>query len=302
MKNKYGQSPLWTYINQTRITQETSRDLSNFKSGEANFKLALWNPGTNGVRYLKALIYNLCASLSTENWNKLSRIHNREVGNPIAVRYNGELVCMDYLQSVYELEFIEKNIDLDGLSVLEIGAGYGRTCHAIMSNHEVTAYYIIDLENSLNIASEYLRVVLDQQQFKKLHFVSNEDVDEKLKTTAFDLGINIDSFAEMSEETVRNYFAFINQQCHYFFVKNPVGKYMDKSLDDHSQGKKVTDLALSTGLLREIIDIHDNQAVETHAELFVSTYKPNKNWKCLANGWAIPWSYYWQAFYQKEAM
>ena len=67
MKHKPGQSPLWAYINQTQITKETIKDLTNFKSGGVNFKIALWDPRVNGVRYLKTLIYNLWVNLTSAN-------------------------------------------------------------------------------------------------------------------------------------------------------------------------------------------------------------------------------------------
>jgi putative sugar O-methyltransferase len=301
MSRKPGQSPLWAHINQTQITKETTMDLTNFKSGGVNFKIALWDPQVNGVRYLKALIYNLCANLSLDNWNRLRQIRNREVGNPVAVKYNGEIVCMDYLQAVFEMEFMANNINLDGLSILEIGAGYGRTCHTVVSNHDVIAYYIIDLENSLDVAKRYLSVVLDKEQFTKIHFVKIDDVDKLAGATRFDLCINIDSFAEMNGDTVKYYLALVDAQCHYFYVKNPVGKYLDKSLDNHSQGNEIVALALSTGVLTDIIDIHDSQVVEAQVQKFIFAYQPAEKWKCIANEWAIPWSYYWQALYQRES-
>lgn len=300
---KTGQSPLWAHINQTQITKESTVDLTNFKSGTVNFKLALWNPHVNGVRYLKALIYNLCADLSSENWARLSHIQNREVGNPITVNYAGESVCMDYLQAVLELEFIATNMKLDGLRILEIGAGYGRTCHAILSNHNVEAYTIFDLENCLELSKKYLALVLDKEQFAKVHFVSTDDIAHYLSESNmhFDLCINIDSFAEMDAETVKHYLTIIDDHCDHLYVKNPVGKYLDKSLDDHSQGQDVVNLALGTGILRDVIDIHDSEEVKVQSRKFVSVYQPAENWKCLADDWAKPWSYYWQALYQKKA-
>lgn len=296
-----GESPLWAHINQNQITKESTIDLTNFKSSGVNYKIALWDPRVNGVRYLKSLIYNLCASLSSENWNRLRRIRNREVGNPVSVKYNDEAVCMDYLQAVFETEFVASHINLDGLSVLEIGAGYGRSCHAIISNYDISVYYIVDLENSLDVARRYLSAVLDKKQFAKMHFIPTDDVGKLAGTATFDLCINIDSFAEMTADTVKEYLSLINGQCRYFYVKNPVGKYLDKSLDDHSQGSEVVALALSTGVLTDIIDIHDNREVEAQAQKFIFAYQPAKNWKCVAHEWAIPWSYYWQALYQKES-
>jgi hypothetical protein len=120
-----------------------------------------------------------------------------------------------------------------------------------------------------------------------------------LDNSFFDVCINIDSFAEMEPDVVKYYLEYINQNCNYFYVKNPVGKYMDKSLDNHYQGQKLVNIALNTGVLRDVIDIHDNQAIKKEAPKFIEAYHPGKKWECIANSWARPWSYFWQAIYKK---
>src|SRR3990172_5817820 len=92
------ESEMWRLINQTELRKDQIRHLDDFKSSAVNFKIALWNPDTNGVRYLKALIYNLCKLLSHENRKRMLNIKNRHVGKPFAVRYDGMEICLDYLQ------------------------------------------------------------------------------------------------------------------------------------------------------------------------------------------------------------
>jgi putative sugar O-methyltransferase len=121
------QSVLWRQINKAQLANRNISDLTDFKSSSVNFRLTMWNPRNNGMRYLKTLIYNLCALLTEEDLQNLSRIRNRKYGNPIAVCYNRQEICLDYLQAIYELGFLQKNMRLDGFRILEIGAGYGRT-------------------------------------------------------------------------------------------------------------------------------------------------------------------------------
>lgn len=297
---KYGPSPQWRHINENYITVDSPENLTSFRSSEVNYKLAYWDPRVNGARYLKTLIYNLAADLSAENWARLRRIRRRDLGDPIAVTYDGESVCMDDLLAVFELEFLARSLDLDGLRVIEIGAGYGRTCHAMISNHDIASYCIVDLENSLRLAREYLSAVLDPRQFEKVHFVAVDEVDDALAAAGFDLCVNINSFAEMKADTVRDYLSFIDDRSRAFYVKNPVAKYLDKSLDGHSQGIEVVAMALSTGLLLDIIDIHDSQAVEAERAKFLDAYRPGARWECTDESWARPWSFYWQALYQRR--
>ncbi|MFF3869788.1 putative sugar O-methyltransferase [Micromonospora sp. NPDC001898] len=297
---RYGPSAQWLHINEAHITEEAVADLAGFKSNGVNFKLALWNPQPNGVRYLKALTFALGMQLSPANRERLRRTRNREVGDPYSVRCNGEPVCLDYLQAVHEVEFMAANLPLDGARIVEIGAGYGRTCHTLLSNHEVAGYTIVDLPNTLALSHRYLRTVLEPEQFAKIRFVSIDEVDEQVRGARFDLCVNVDSFAEMDPDTVRDYLALIDATCAHFYVNNPVGKYLDKMLDGHSQGTGVVELALNSGLLRDVIDIHDSEAVLEKVPAFVSAYRPGERWQCVARERAVSWSYYWQALYRAD--
>ena len=297
-KSKVNSNQFWNNINQKYLSEGMIRDIENFKSNDVNFTIALWNPKVNGVRYLKTLLYNLCTTLSKENWQRITKIRSRNIGNPFTVQYNNEEICLDYLQAVHELEFISGNLHLDGLNILEIGAGYGRTCHAIMSNCEVKSYLILDLKNCLYLSQEYLKRVLKPDVFSKIIFVTTDDF-EKLEDIHFDLCINIDSFAEMDLDVIKKYLGYINANCHYIYVKNPVGKYMEKSMVDHSKGEESVELALNTGILRDVIDISDNQAINLQVPKFIKAYQPGSDWVCIGNSWAVPWSYYWQAMYKK---
>lgn len=292
------ESRLWKIINSSVITRENIRRLSTFKSGSLNFKISLWNPQTNGTRYLKALIYNLASSLTHIQWAKIDKIKNRDFGGPIVVRYNNREICLDYLQALFELEFIEKNMRLDNSDILEIGAGYGRTCHAIISNHNVKSYSIVDLRNCLQLSRKYLKNVLGRVQFSKVHFITADGC-STLPNKCFDLAINIDSFAEMEPRVVRFYLNYVKDQCRYFYVKNPVGKYLDKTLDNHNQGARAVFIALHTGILRDVIDIHDSGSVSRDARKFLKVYNPGASWRCIDSSWAKPWSFYWNSFYKR---
>jgi putative sugar O-methyltransferase len=297
MPDKYGGSELWATYHRTHLTERAGRDLTGFKSAGVNFKLGLWNPQTNGVRYLKALIHNLADRLDEAGLERLRRIGGRDTGAPIAVRVHGELVCMDYLQAVLELEFIARHVSLERSTVLEIGAGYGRTCHTILANHDVAAYYIVDLPNSLELARAYLERVLGDD-FGKVRFIPADRLDTELGELRPDLCLNIDSFAEMDPDVVRNYLALVAERCRHLYVKNPVGKYFDPGLDGHAEGRELVAMALRTGLLTDIVDIHDSEAVRRQAARFVAAYRPAPGWTDVADEWAPPWSYYWQALYR----
>ncbi|MEW2353460.1 putative sugar O-methyltransferase [Spirillospora sp. NPDC029432] len=301
MAHNFQASRQWERINRYWVTEEVAADLTNFKSDRRNHKISLWDPGANGVRYLKTLGYTMAAELGPADWARLRRTENRDVGDPIAVRWNGESICLDYLQAILEVGFIEQAVDLEGARVLEIGAGYGRTCHTLLSNHDVASYCIVDLKTTIQLSQKYLRHVLDEARFAKIDFVTVDEVESVLDSRRFDLCVNIDSFAEMAPDTARGYLSLIDRLCGSFYVKNPVGKYWDRSLDGHLEGDEALEPAMETGLLRQVLDIHDSEAVRAAVPAFLAAYRPGGDWNRVADGWAAPWSFYWQAVYRNAA-
>lgn len=298
-KHRFGESPLWARYAETRVTKESALDLTDFKSTGVNHKLAMWDPSVNGVRYVKALLYHMGMHLSPENLARLRNTPSRELGTPIAVRCRGELMCVDYLLAVHELEFLTEHVTLEGARVLEIGAGYGRTCHTMMSNHDVASYHIVDLPNTLALSAAYLTRVLPPEQLARVHFVPIDEADALFAVSRFDLCINIDSFAEMTQDTVHSYLAAIDETCRWFYVNNPVGKYSDPSLDNHSHGADLVDLAMSTGLLRDVIDISDMDQVQAQVPLFLDAYRPGAAWEPVADHHHPAYQHYWQGLYRR---
>jgi putative sugar O-methyltransferase len=296
-KNSFAASPLWKDINKKIITKNNIATLDNFKSNEINHRISLWNPQTNGIRYLKSLIYNLSSELSSLDWQKIKKIKNRDIGNPISIKYNNQDICLDYVQALFEMNFISKKFNFNNKKIIEIGVGYGRTCHSIISNYDIKSYQIVDLENCLYLSQRYLKSVLTKEQFSKISFLSNEEL-SVVMDSHFDIAINIDSFAEMESTVVYSYLRYIADSCSYFYTKNPVGKYLDKSLDNHSRGKRTVSNAMKTGILRQIVDINNNNSVELNSRKFIQEYCPGKKWQSISNSWAKPWSHYWQSLYK----
>lgn len=293
------QNVFWKEINDKQLSlQNIEAEFENFKSSSINHKIALFNPAVNGIRYLKTVNFLLASTLSERERELLINTKNRELGNPHSIQYDGLSVCLDYLQAAKEVYFIEQSRALDSSRIVEIGAGYGRTCHTLLSNHSIDSYCIIDLPNALQLSHRYLEAVLDTESFNRIKFISVSEFDP-VELGKFDLAINIDSFAEMDKEVVSEYLAFIGKHSAALYVKNPVGKYLDKSLDGHSQGKEVIELALKQGLLTDIIDIDNQSAVLDASKKFLQAYSPNDEWTVKANSWAPPFSYIWQALFLK---
>ncbi|MDA1136865.1 MAG: putative sugar O-methyltransferase [Proteobacteria bacterium] len=287
----------WTSINKLK-DDDALKDWEAFKVSPYFYRITTWDPATNGLRYLKILLYNLGSRLTPQQFNFLSNIKNRTVGNPNTVTIEGEELCYDYLQSVYEITTLFKLIDLNNRNILEIGAGYGRTCHAILSNAECRSYTIVDLEERISVSRPYLKKVLDSSDYEKITFTPITNFDN-LKEKRFDLTIQIDGFNEMVKGVVENYINFINTNSLNFYVKNPVGKYRNTEVRDTAHDAHTIDRALNSGIITDFIDINNNREIAEASRNFTTVFKPSERWELVHESWAPPVSHCWESFFKK---
>jgi hypothetical protein len=246
------------------------------------------------------MLYNEAALLTDDELSLLDRIPNRTIGNPFSVRVRGRDICIDYLRSLRELLFIQKSTDLAAIdSVLEIGAGFGRTCHALLSaTPSIRKYTIVDLPNCLGISRRYLKSALEGRNFEKVVFITNTQLASQSILT-HDLTIDIDSMAEMDASVARNYLSFIDRNASWFYCNNPVGKFSVKSIKATTVDPDAVAIALRMGLLRESLDIFDDADVARHVPDFLAAYSPGQDWCAMRHEHARPWSYYHQAMYRR---
>jgi putative sugar O-methyltransferase len=267
-------------------------NLSKFKSNKVNFNISLHDPKEQGEKYLRTLIYLMAESMTDSMFKQLRNVKGRMKGHPIGIMYKGEPMCLDYLQAVYETDFIDKYVDMAGLDILEIGAGYGRTAHTILSNYNVRSYTIADLENCLALAYRYLEEVLPADVFGKINFVPIETVS---LNKDFDLCICIDAFSELDEGEAEQYVRYVNEHCKYFYLKTQLCKY-PVEVFNATEGRM---LKLTLNNKFDTINVVDDKDVKEMVPRFISVYHPGPDWKCVGNSNAKPYMHYWNAMYKK---
>lgn len=284
-------SRVWEYLHIGPLSAESlTENLPKFKSSRINFTISLHDPDKQGKLYLQALIHTLVKGMSESLFEKLKKINGRDKGYPIGILYQGETVCLDYLQAVFEMDFITRHLDLNRKDILEIGAGYGRTCHAIMSNHNVKSYTIVDFDNCLVIAKKYLFDVLEDE-FKKIRFIS---IGHQELSGDYDLGICIDVFSELDKDQAELYIKYIGEHCLYFYLKTPLGQYDISVLD--KTGARMMKLHLNSSF--DEINPVDDKEILSQVPKFLELYNPG-GWTCLDDSNAKPYMHYWQAMYKK---
>jgi SAM-dependent methyltransferase len=112
-------------------------------------------------------------------------------------------VSRDLLESINEIRFIERELGVSErgrLSVLDIGAGYGRLAHRMTEAFpQVDDYCCVDaVPEATFVCEHYLR----HRGCDRARVVGLHEVESTLTTGDFDLAVNIHSFPEMPHAAV----------------------------------------------------------------------------------------------------
>lgn len=169
----------------------------------------------------------------------LSQVEEPREGNPLSVRLKGKEISQDIAHSALEFASIRRGIgELSRIgTVIELGAGYGRTAFVFMKMLPGLRYIIVDIPPALYVSQRYLSSVFPERKiFKFRPFTRFTDVArgfgetqlaflipgqlELLPEKTTDLFLAIDSLHEMRPEQIANYFDLISRVTkQYFYFK-----------------------------------------------------------------------------------
>ncbi|PCI42186.1 MAG: hypothetical protein COB46_01355 [Rhodospirillaceae bacterium] len=298
--NKYIENAQWHRIN-NRIDEIDDLDMSTFKQNKSLFIFATWAPERFGIYYLKTLLSLMARNLSEADYKLLDKIKNRTFGAPLTTRVNGRDVCLDYMQAITEAKFIG-DVGNQVQRIVEIGAGYGRTCHTLLSLYEhIDEYVIIDLHACLDLSKKYLSNVLSAEVFAKIRFVKNTECEEYFASTKAvpTLAVNCDSIGEMDKKVSRSYLSLIEQNADYFYSCNPVAKYLPSCFGEVDTDPDIVKDSLSAGLITEAINVFDDEVVQASIPTYLETLNPSKSWEVTRFKVAEMYTYYVHVLYTK---
>jgi putative sugar O-methyltransferase len=172
----------------------------------------------------RALLVGLWHYVDRHDRQRLARIVEPRLGDPILFMRKGRLLTQDLAHSILEVNRILDGFENDDfLNVAEIGGGYGRVAHVLMSARRCR-YVMFDIPPALLVSQWYLSQLFpDRRIFKFRHIDSFASVREELEHADlafftinqielfppgfFDISINISSFHELRPEQIRHLMA-----------------------------------------------------------------------------------------------
>jgi hypothetical protein len=295
--NPHEVSVLWQHLCEELYSNVDDKFLSGFREPDnpAN-RFSTWQPKESTFRYYLTLVFNEVRKKDENFFINYKKLGDTLLGSPLCVSAQGVQVNLDYLTSIEEYDFLCRNLDSHKIeSVVEIGAGFGRTAHTLLKLcPNIKKYTIIDLEPMLKISSKYLQKVLTGDA-SKLKFIAANNFGEWRAVRA-DLGINIDSFQEMPKQTIASYIDDLLAKVNSVYIKNPVCKYNPNLLG--IEGGTRHDV-FSLGLMTEVANIFDEVELTEMRKIYAARYCPSLNHKVLNASPSELFSYFQHILYSK---
>lgn len=193
-------------------------------------------------------------------------------------------VNLDYLYAAEEVNFLhqallERQGEKGIRQVIELGAGFGRTAHVLLSVCPlIERYQIVDLPETLALSRVYLQKVLPDALIDKVEFVDAAAVEDfRWQTNGNstpDLAIQIDGLQEMEKSTINFYYQHIFDKVNYVFFSNPVGKYLPETAGINVEVAQEIEHVMELGRCNAVIDPWNSVDVNLAKPCYLESYKP----------------------------
>ena len=157
------------------------------------------------------------------------------IGNPPYIVARGKRITSDLITSLNEYSVLTRFIDLkEQNTVIEIGAGYGRTAYIILKHQPHLKYLICDIPPALYLSKTYLEKCFPEKRSAFIHSgIDRDETDQIVKENDLlfllpdllesigevDLFLAIDCLHEMKKEDIRFYLDAAESMTRYFYFK-----------------------------------------------------------------------------------
>lgn len=221
----YCEDMVW---NKDRIHTE---DLVHFRGHNAYvFQDGSYNRNLFG--YLLAYYY----TKTIDRQNLLDKLIEDTAFGVLTYEFDGRLVSRDLIDSILEIYFLDDQINLlstKGLSVLDIGAGYGRLAYRMISaNPSIKSYLCADAVAISSYLSDYYlgyRGIKDQARMVPL-----DRIRSGFLSGSVDLAVNIHSFSECTLPMIEWWLELLAEKkvTYLMIVPNSINGLLTNSKED----------------------------------------------------------------------
>ena len=261
-------SNYWAYLNKKNIKQLLNQGVDNVKQTVGrNYNLdtdlqrfeklaehIIEVAGDNSLRIDKAQLFRkhdhlsvtdsiqlntityLMAAHYFNNGNEVDRfLEEPKIGNPPYITVKNRRVTSELISSLDEYSYLDKHINFkEKNSIIEIGAGYGRTAYVFIKKNPHIKYLICDIPPALYLSKQYLEQCFPE---KSACFIPSCTPDVEVRELIFqndmifflpsqlsavgkvDVFLAIDCLHEMSHEVIEFYVAHAKELADYFYFK-----------------------------------------------------------------------------------
>jgi len=195
-----------------------------------------------GLNWRQSLLYTYHTLLLWEYANRtipqgiLQALSEPREGGPYKIRLHGKDISQDLANSALEFHSIMappvKRSEIG--TILELGAGYGRTAFTFLRLMPEVRYIIVDIPPALFVAERYLCSQFPHRRaFRFRPFHAYQEVKQEFENAdlifllssqldclpagSVDLFMNISSFHEMRMDQIRYYFSMVDHLTTRFF-------------------------------------------------------------------------------------
>jgi len=271
--------------------EDAAEELANFRSpGGPNGRLAHWEPREPSLRWFKSYLQIAAESLTDKELEWLSKLGSISLGAPVTVTVQvpGSLassphleVNLDYVLAAEEFGFLDQVLIASDLTaprhVAELGAGFGRTAHALLATYSsIESYLIVDLPETLALSRAYLSSVLPVELWNKVKLATPDSFEHELPIEEYqlDLLMQIDGFQEMLPETIDFYYASLVSKADLVFLSNPIGKYRPETAGIDDVDEEFLAQIVKLGRCHAVIDPWSSKDLSDARDAYLAAYLP----------------------------
>ncbi len=200
--------------------------------GDNAYVYQLRGPNMNIMAYALTSMY----VKSIDSLGLMARLIEDNYFGNYTFTIDNKCVSRDLLDSIMEIYFLEKHLNLSHLndfSVLDIGAGYGRLAHRMVTAlPNIQTYLCTDAVAISSFISDYylrFRGTTEKTQIVPLH-----NIESTLKQQSVKLAINIHSFSECTISAIDWWLSLLQKQAvKYLMIVPNAGNHGGEQLLTH---------------------------------------------------------------------